>query len=25
MREAASGMSAILDVEMTLHVKLGAG
>src|SRR5262245_40372575 len=25
MREAASGLSAILDVEMNLHVKLCAG
>src|ERR1700755_731102 len=25
MHEAAAGLSAILDVEMNLHVKLGAG
>src|SRR3954454_1442597 len=25
MREAAAGLSAILDVEMNLHVKLSAG
>jgi thiaminase/transcriptional activator TenA len=25
MREAAAGLSAILDVEMDLHVKLCAG